>query len=206
MGLQPLDLKEFLSRPVGGAKAEDSAAKSLGRAGPCPAHWLGPSVDSECHSSLPFNHRVCMPCWDTPFRMALGKKVGSPAHHPFSLTSLLSAPSQLHPGNRTIKETPSKPPTEGALGRPDSRSAIVHFLLGRGPFRGPLWPPPSYSLSPAHPSFPLHPPPGSGQPEHWETGWLTSAWLFTSASKPTTHSCSREDESSHCNRQTWLRS
>lgn len=77
MGLQPLDLKEFLSRPVGGAKAEDSAAKSLGRAGPCPAHWLGPTVDSECHSSLPFNHRVCMPCWDTPFRMALGKTWGA---------------------------------------------------------------------------------------------------------------------------------
>lgn len=58
-GLQPLDLKECLSRPVVGARADDIAAKSLGRAGHCPAHWLGPAVDSQCHSSLPLNHCVC---------------------------------------------------------------------------------------------------------------------------------------------------
>lgn len=58
-GLQPLDLKECLSRPVISARADDIAAKSLGRAGHCPAHWLGPAVDSQCHSSLPLNHCVC---------------------------------------------------------------------------------------------------------------------------------------------------
>lgn len=58
-GPQPRDLKECLSRPVGGARADEIAAKSLGRAGHCPAHWLGHTVDSKCHSSLPLNHCVC---------------------------------------------------------------------------------------------------------------------------------------------------
>ena len=63
-----------------------------GRAGHRPAHWLGPAVDSECHSSLPLNHCVCVPCWDTPFGMAQGKKWEALPHCPSSLTSLFSAP------------------------------------------------------------------------------------------------------------------
>lgn len=127
-------------------------------------------------------------------------------------------PGQLPPGKRTIKESRRgrvktgdrerlpKPPTEGALGRPDSRSVIVHFLLECGPFLGPLWPTPSYSPSFSPRSFLPTTLPGSGQSEHGETSWLTDSWLFTSASKPTTHSCSRKDESSHSNHQAWLRS
>lgn len=74
-----------------GARAEDIAAKSLGRAGHCPAHWLGPTVDSECHSSLPLNHCVCVPCWDTPFRKALGNKWGTLPQQPSSFIFLFSA-------------------------------------------------------------------------------------------------------------------
>lgn len=56
------------------------------------------------------------------------------------------------------RERLPKPPTEGALGRPDSRSVIVHFLLECGPFLGPLWPTPSYSPSFSPRSFlPHHP-------------------------------------------------
>lgn len=138
---------------------------------------------------------VC-PVGTHPSAWLWAKKWGALPTTPSSLTSLFSAPSQLPPGDRTTKETLSQPPSGGALGPPDSRSAIGHFLWGCAPFLGPLWPLPSYSLSPAHPSFPPHPPAGSGQSEHWETGRLTRAWLFTSASKPTTRSCSREDESS----------
>lgn len=60
---------------------------------------------------------------------------------------------------------------------------------------------PSLLLTPLSPSFPPHPLPGSGRSEHLETGWLTDALPSTSASKPTTHSCSRADESSCSNHE-----
>lgn len=60
--------------------------------------------------------------------------------------------------------------------------------------------PPSYSPPLPTPSRP-HPLPGSGRSEHLETGWLTDALPSTSASKPTTHSCSRADESSCSNHE-----
>lgn len=134
-----------------------------------------------------------MPCWDTPFGRALGKKWGAlplcpsapPASPPCS-----QPPCQLPSGNRNIKESwrvgwgegggrGSQSHTEGAQGGPDSRSVTVHFLWGGGSLLGPLWPPPPYS-----PSFPPHPLPGSGRSERLETGWLTDAWPSTSPSKP----------------------
>lgn len=115
---------------------------------------------------------------------------------------------QLPPGNRNMKESwrggvtrggPGrlpKPPTEGALGGPDFRSVTMCFLSEYGSFLGTLWPPPSYSLSSSPPPSRLPPLPGSGRSENLETGWLTGSLPFTSASKPTACSCSREDESS----------
>lgn len=44
------------------------------RAGRYPVYPLGPVVDSQCHTSLPLNHSVLKPCWDTPFGIALSKK------------------------------------------------------------------------------------------------------------------------------------
>lgn len=79
------------------------------------------------------------------------------------------SPCQLPPRNRTIKESQRggvgrgdqerlpKPLTERALGGPDSRSVIVHFLLGCGPFLDPLRPIPSSSPSSTPRSFPPHP-------------------------------------------------
>ena len=150
---------------------------SGGKVGHGLAHRLGTAVDSGCHSSLPLNHCVCMPCWDTPFGRALGKKWGALPLCPSSLASLFSAPmpaafwEQEHKG---VLEggvgrggwgegggRGSQSHTEGAQGGPDSRSVTVHFLWGGGSLLGPLWPPPSYSPSSSPP--PSRPTPFLGQ-------------------------------------------
>ena len=162
-------------------------------------------MDSGCHCTLPLNHCVCVLGWDPPFQKGCGQIVGSPAPAPLQLrlSPVLSPQTSCLLRTRTsrslggwvgVGERGSHSHTEGAQGGPDSRSVTVPLLWGGGSRPLPL-------THPLSPSVPPHPLPGSGRSEHLETGWLTDALPSTSASKPTTHSCSRADESSCSNHQ-----
>lgn len=101
-------------------------------------------------SSLPLNHCLCVPSWGTPFGRALGKKWGALPYGPLQPCLLVLSPRArcllgtgtersfggLGRGKRLRRL--AQPPTEGVPGWPDSRSVIVHFLLGCGSFLGPL--------------------------------------------------------------------
>lgn len=202
---------------MGGARAKDTAAKSLGGglASGQPTGWVPQwTVNVIPPSSLPLNHCLCVPTWGTPFGRALGKKWGASPSSPSSRASLFSVPvpgaswEQEHKGvsegwggGRGLGRL-AKPPTEGALGPPDSRAVIVHFLLGCGSFLGPLWPPPSGSPPSSSP-----PPLFLGQVSQssWKQAGLQTPCFSHLLPNPTTHSCSREDESSSFNHPARLR-
>lgn len=133
-------------------------------------------MDNQCHSSLlpppsPLITVCVCPVGARPSE-GLWAKSGEPyPTAPSSLASLFSVPvpgacwereqngvSEGWGGGRRPRRL-AQPPTEGVPGWPDSRSVIVHFLLGCGSFLGPLchrsFPCSSPSSSPS--SFP--PPP-----------------------------------------------
>lgn len=63
-----------------------------GQSWPLPSPLAGSHTGQGTSRPLPLSHCVCAPCWDTPFKKALGKKWVALPHHPASLTSLFSAP------------------------------------------------------------------------------------------------------------------
>lgn len=157
-----------------------------------------------------------MPCWDTPFRMAPGKKGRALPHCPYSLASQFSAPCQVPPGHRNIKE-----PQRGGVGQGGQGSSKRHPQEGLWAGQTPdlflcisFWDVvPSQALCgplPLTHPLPLPPPPspspfmGQVSQSPWKYSVLQALCFPHLPPNPQlTHS--REDESSYFNHQAWLR-